>query len=34
MTIKQTNFSSAEFAGKKRTTRHEKFLAEMESVVT
>ena len=33
MTIKQTSFASAEFAGKKRTTRREKFLAEMENVV-
>jgi IS5 family transposase len=31
--MKQTSFSSAEHAGKKRKTRREKFLAEMETVV-
>jgi hypothetical protein len=31
--MKQTSFSSAEFAAKKRTTRRERFLAEMEQVV-
>lgn len=31
--MKQTSFASAEYAGKKRRTRREKFLAEMESVV-
>ena len=31
--MKQTSFASAEFAGKKRKTRREKFLAEMETVV-
>ena len=31
--MKQTSFSSAEFAGKKRRTRREKFLGEMEQVV-
>ena len=31
--MKQTSFASAEFAGKKRQTRREKFLAEMETVV-
>lgn len=33
MTTKQISFASAEFAGKKRTTRREKFLGEMEKVV-
>ena len=33
MPIKESSFSSAEFAKKKRTTRREKFLAEMEQVV-
>ena len=33
MPIKQSSFSSAEFANKKRTTRREKFLGEMEQVV-
>src|SRR5687767_9443838 len=31
--LKQTSFASVEFAGKKRTTRREKFLGEMEEVV-
>jgi hypothetical protein len=31
--LKQTSFSSAEFAAKKRITRREQFLAEMEQVV-
>ena len=31
--MKQTSFASAEYAGKKRKTRREKFLAEMEAVV-
>ena len=31
--MKQTSFASAEFAGKKRQTRREKFLADMETVV-
>lgn len=31
--MKQTSFASAEFAGKKRKTRREKFLDEMEAVV-
>ena len=31
--MKQTSFASAEFAGKKRKTRREKFLSEMETVV-
>jgi IS5 family transposase len=31
--MKQTSFSSAEFAAKKRLTRRERFLAEMEQVV-
>lgn len=31
--MKQTSFASAEFAGKKRKTRREKFLAEMEEEV-
>jgi len=31
--MKQTSFASAEYAGKKRQTRREKFLAEMETVV-
>ena len=33
MALKQTSFSSAEFAAKKRITRREQFLAEMEQVV-
>ena len=33
MTMKQTSLASAELAGKKRTTRRAKFLAEMEKVV-
>jgi IS5 family transposase len=33
VTLKQTSFSSAEFAAKKRITRREQFLAEMEQVV-
>lgn len=33
MALKQTSFSSAEFAAKKRVTRREQFLAEMEQVV-
>jgi IS5 family transposase len=33
VTLKQTSFSSAEFAAKKRITRRERFLAEMEQVV-
>ena len=31
--LKQTSFLSAEFAAKKRITRREQFLAEMEQVV-
>ena len=31
--MKQTSFASAEYAGKKKTTRREKFLAEMNAVV-
>jgi len=31
--MKQTSFASAEFAGKKRKTRRERFLAEMDLVV-
>ena len=31
--MKQTSFASLEYAGKKRRTRREKFLAEMERVV-
>jgi IS5 family transposase len=31
--MKQTSFAGAEFAGKKRQTRRERFLAEMETVV-
>jgi len=31
--MKQTSFASAEFAGKKRKTRRERFLAEMDAVV-
>ncbi len=31
--MKQISFSSAEYAGKKRQTRREKFLGEMERVV-
>src|SRR5687768_1403227 len=31
--LKQASFASLEYAGKKRTTRREKFLAEMEVVV-
>ncbi|NAW23534.1 transposase, partial [Salmonella sp. gx-f9] len=30
---KQTSFSEAEYAGKKRVTKRERFLAEMEKVV-
>ncbi|GAA4018186.1 hypothetical protein GCM10022212_12440 [Actimicrobium antarcticum] len=33
MAMKQTSFSSAEFAAKKRITRREQFLADMEKVV-
>ena len=33
VSMKQTSFASAEYAGKRRRTRREKFLAEMESVV-
>jgi transposase, IS5 family len=29
--MKQTSFASAEYAGKKRQTRRERFLAEMDS---
>jgi hypothetical protein len=32
--LKQTSFSSAEFAAKKRITRREQFLAEMEQTFT
>ena len=31
--MKQTSFASLEYAGKKRKTRREKFLGEMERVV-
>lgn len=31
--MKQTSFASAEYAGKKRKTRREKFLSEMDAVV-
>ncbi len=31
--MKQTSFASAEYAGKKRKTRRERFLAEMDAVV-
>jgi len=31
--MKQTSFAQAEFAAKKKTTRRERFLAEMEQVV-
>jgi IS5 family transposase len=31
--MKQTSFASAEYAGKKRQTRRERFLAEMNTVV-
>lgn len=31
--MKQTSFSEAEFAGKKRVARRERFLAEMDQVV-
>jgi hypothetical protein len=31
--LKQTSFASAEYAGKKRQTRRERFLAEMNAVV-
>ena len=30
--MKQTSFASAEYAGKKRQTRRERFLAEMNTV--